>query len=319
MRRVRRANLFFLVVVILQVISPYFFWFVKKYTNLKSMNLSELLVGNQVLFLLCPIIIYFLITRESPKEVLRFNKVKIGDLGIVLLMAVLFVPVAGFLSTLTSLVVENNVEKVLKVMNPLPLYSMILIIALTPAMFEEFTLRGVILAGYKKIDIRKAAIMNGLFFSIIHFSIQQSLYTFAMGIIVAFVVYYTDSILTSMLFHFTINSISTVSSKLLASKGDYVDKAAKMQNTQFIKIFQIVFLGILAIAFTILIVLLIQALKKRNLERIQMRENENKLPQNQFEVTSPERKEKVFTWHVAAAMVIYIINVVVFPYIRSIT
>lgn len=69
-------------------------------------------------------------------------------------------------------------------------------------------MRGVVFSNYRGVDIRIAAVVNGLFFGLFHLNFQQASYAFALGIVLTFIVYYTDSLPAAMLAHFTINLFS---------------------------------------------------------------------------------------------------------------
>jgi len=80
-------------------------------------------------------------------------------------------------------------------------------VALLPAICEEFLFRGVVLNGLRGIGAKQCIIYSALIFGLMHQSLQQLPYTIILGLISGVLLYYTRSLLPSMLFHFTNNAI----------------------------------------------------------------------------------------------------------------
>ncbi|MDD3223285.1 MAG: type II CAAX endopeptidase family protein [Clostridium sp.] len=208
MKKVFGVNIYFLALVLLQIFGGYL---IRPIIPFLRGKVWLALLTTQILFLLVPIIIYIIITRQSPVKVLRFKMLSGKNLIYSIIVGILIEPIAGFLGIITSFVFRNNVDDVLGKMTGLPLWAFVGIIALTPAICEEMTVRGVILSGYKKMNINKVAIITGLMFAILHMNPPQFLYTFAIGIILAHMVDATDSIFSSMICHFIFNGINAAS------------------------------------------------------------------------------------------------------------
>ena len=118
------------------------------------------------------------------------------------------------LSLISQLVFPNNVATVITAIIDTPYLLFLLLFAVMPAITEEITIRGVVLAGYDDENIYVSAVVTGLFFGIMHLDGQQFLYAVALGIILALVVRITKSIFSSMIIHFIINGTSVTMSKL---------------------------------------------------------------------------------------------------------
>lgn len=204
MKTVFRSNLFALILIVGQVFGGRFI-----IPLLRGLNLSipQLLIVNQIIFLMIPSLIYFLITGLPIKETLRLNKLKGGEIFKIILIALLSQPVAWFLSFLSSLFFNNDVAEVFKAMQGLSYVSMLVVMALTPAICEEITMRGIVLSGYDNKSNFKAAMMSGLIFGMLHLNGQQFLYAFVLGILFGYLVRITNSIFSTMLCHFTFNGI----------------------------------------------------------------------------------------------------------------
>jgi hypothetical protein len=80
--------------------------------------------------------------------------------------------------------------------------------AITPAIVEEVTFRGIILRNYQSQTVLAACLVNGLLFGIFHGNINQFLYAFLLGAVFCYIVHLTGSIIPAMLIHFIINASS---------------------------------------------------------------------------------------------------------------
>lgn len=87
------------------------------------------------------------------------------------------------------------------------LFRELFLVAVLPGVFEEFTHRGLLFAGYKKTKY-KFIVLSALLFSLMHQNIVQSGYTFVDGFVMALVMYYTRSIWAPMFMHFLNNTLS---------------------------------------------------------------------------------------------------------------
>ncbi len=84
----------------------------------------------------------------------------------------------------------------------------IIIVAILPAVCEEFTHRGLLLSGYKVLGVKKAIIFSGLLFGLMHLNIGQFFYASIIGMILATVALFSRSIIPAMIIHFINNFIN---------------------------------------------------------------------------------------------------------------
>lgn len=198
----KKGNRFFLVSLLFLLTMTLVMGFVK----LESTN--RMMIIEYSLFI--PIIGYFLITKKPIRETLHLNSPGFLNMILIIPLALCLIPAVGFLSALTSLIVKNHLAEALTQFPQMSLFKWILTLAVTPAICEEFVMRGVILGSYKNITIKKAALMNGLMFGILHLNVNQFVYAFVLGVIMAYLVYYTKSIFVTMFLHFCINGTSAL-------------------------------------------------------------------------------------------------------------
>ena len=85
----------------------------------------------------------------------------------------------------------------------------IFLVGVLPGFCEEVAHRGMLLNGYKKMGTKKAIILSGFLFGLMHLNIEQFFFASIIGIFFGFVAFFTDSIFPTMIMHFTNNAIST--------------------------------------------------------------------------------------------------------------
>jgi sodium transport system permease protein len=103
--------------------------------------------------------------------------------------------------------VEKAAEEML---GQVPSFAMLfLVVAIIGPVCEEVAFRGFILSGYRHLGRRwMAIVLSSVFFGIAHPIIQQSLFTFLLGMLIAFVAIQTGSLLPAILFHVTHNGLA---------------------------------------------------------------------------------------------------------------
>ncbi|GAB6149713.1 CPBP family intramembrane glutamic endopeptidase [Clostridium novyi] len=299
--RVFSANLFGMILLILFSIAPVVFVPVFKILNIpKGLDIVIL----QIALLLVPTIIYFIITKQSVKEVLRLNKINIKSVFIIIIIGFLAQPITVFLSLITQFIFPNKIGMVISQLNTMPLILQVAIVALTPAILEEVTMRGIVLSGYKNVDIKKAAIITGLFFCMIHRDGNQSLYTFAFGILFAYLVEITGSIFSSMICHFTINGSQVVLASILnkvisggAGGQEPYSKGIHSMSYMQLTIGVVIWFIIAVVFFKILMIFMKKLIKVNKYEQIN---NNNEYTKN----------DKVLNWPFYLSLVIYVITII---------
>lgn len=71
---------------------------------------------------------------------------------------------------------------------------------------EELIFRGIILNGLEEKGTKKAVLLSGFMFMLMHLNVHQTLYQFILGVILALVVVHTQNIFSSILIHFINNT-----------------------------------------------------------------------------------------------------------------
>jgi membrane protease YdiL (CAAX protease family) len=84
----------------------------------------------------------------------------------------------------------------------------IIIVAILPAICEEFTHRGLLISGLKTLGIKKAIIYSSLLFGLLHLNIEQFFYASIIGAVLGAVSIFSRSIVPAMIIHFINNAIN---------------------------------------------------------------------------------------------------------------
>lgn len=203
----RKGNLFFLSALILMIIGSIALEYIDALPN--GINLLPTTRTMMVEYgLLIPVIVFFVITKQSFVETMKLKNPGFVNMILIIPLAICLMPAVGFLSALTTLFAKNHLLEAISQFPKMSLGMWILTLAITPAICEEMIMRGLVFGNYKHINIKKAALMNGLMFGIIHLNVNQFVYAFVLGVVMAYIVHYTGSIFPSIFLHFCINGTS---------------------------------------------------------------------------------------------------------------
>lgn len=206
MKRVKELNALFLVTIFVYNMGSVLI----AQTGIADGNYALALIMIQV-FLALPALVYALISKISLKDLLRFNKIKIGTVFLLILFAFLISPVMQFINLITMMFVKNDIGDTISVIaDNEPFIVSLFAIAMVPAFLEESVYRGCFFNTYSKVSPMKAVFLSALYFGLMHGNFNQFSYAFIMGMIFCLIVEGTDSLFSSMIIHFVINGSSVV-------------------------------------------------------------------------------------------------------------
>ena len=294
----KQSNLFFLFIFILLILGQIFL--PTLFTILKvPQYLWTTFIEFGILFI--PSILYIVLSKKSIRKTLRLNPISIKSILLVIVIGIVAQPLMMLLGTLSQLFFHNYVADALNQLNSLGYLTMMAMIAVTPAICEETVMRGVVLSGYRKVDIKKAALLNGLLFGLFHLGPQQFFYAFALGIVFVYLVEVTNSIFSSMLCHFVINGLQTTLSwgaaRFVTKAAEKAPAFANLPINSIISTLTVLLLG--TAIFTPILVLVVKALDT---------ENGGRLKKRRIDVASAREesiKNKVMNWPVYAIIALY--------------
>ena len=228
------------------------------------------LIGNQLVVFIVPLAVWLFIKGESFK--LNMPNRKLGAANIVLIVAISFFlqPAMMLISFISSQFFHNPVSGILYGFMQHHYLLTIVAIAVTPAICEEVVFRGYIQSQHRDRPIRKAALLNGLFFAIIHLNLQQFAYAFVMGVIFAYMVHYTRSIWAGILPHFIINATQATWGRLALAAEVTEDMPVPAMGEQFVT------LGVILLVSVLVAVILFRMFFDHNRRRITADEQGNR-------------------------------------------
>ena len=132
----------------------------------------------------------------------------------------------------------------------------ILLVAVLPALCEEFMHRGILLQGTKHMGFYKAIIISGILFGLLHFNINQVSYAIVLGIIMGYVSVVAKNIWPAIIVHFTNNFVSVYLDYAGANNwfmGDFYDSF----NALFRRMNMGVVITVIAIALVVVVIVLL--------------------------------------------------------------
>jgi len=234
-----------------------------------------------VLLLFVPFLFYLLFTRQSHKRVLKWKPLGKTNALLVLGLTIALFPFVHVVSRLSAFVFFPVINEYLMDITAYPLWFGLLSIAVFPALFEEFLFRGALYKEFERLPIQKVALITGLFFGIMHLNFHQFIYAGMMGVLYAYVLFYTQTIWAPILMHFVHNALATV----LAYTQPYSEWYAELWYNP--PMYLLVYGG-LSLAMLPVFVICFKKLKTRATVP----------PDEEMEeaVEPAEQKEKVFTW-----------------------
>lgn len=194
------------------------FYFIMMMTLVSLGGLLQLKLGvrglflTQVLLIMLPSIALIQFLNLDYKNLFPIKKVKlidtVGAIGFWFIVLML----VGIISSIQLKLFPSqlkDLELLNKFMLDTKLWEKILIFSLTPAICEEILFRGLIFGSLKeKMDMKYAIILSGFLFGLFHLYPGKILSTALLGMLFAYVVAKTGSIITAMILHFINNSFS---------------------------------------------------------------------------------------------------------------
>ena len=199
-----------------------------------NMNLLRLLtIGTQILFILYPAILLSKLVYEDVASILRLKMPNPKEVGLLAVGMIILIPllqeylhiqnyiitklaesnlfvkgIKEFLDTLDKYV-EQSYTQILTGNNIFEMILIVITVAITPAICEEFFFRGFVQKSFEfKLKPFWAIFLTAAFFGLYHFNPYGLLPLIVIGMYLGFAVYISDSIIVSVVLHFLNNFIS---------------------------------------------------------------------------------------------------------------
>lgn len=183
----------------------------------------------QLLFNMLPALIYYWLFKERKMtEVLRLNPISMKQLLYSLFIFLLYNVISGVL-----ILLQENILGTLNlsfVMNSQPIpttifstFMFVIAGGIICPISEEFFFRGALIRGGERAGIHYSIFVSAFYFAIYHDNPYRLITLFLFGAMMGYIVYYTNSIWPTILFHVLTNSLFIISI--------YIKGASEYDNT----------------------------------------------------------------------------------------
>lgn len=228
--------------------------------NSNNISTNQSLILSQLLILI-PAAVYLIITKTNPIKLIRFKKIDVATIFMVIILTFLMMPLITFINALSMLFSQNAVTALTQEMSGNTFIVNLILMAVIPAISEEFVFRGVLFHTYRKSSVLYGIVISGVVFGLMHLNFNQFSYAFVLGIVFALVIEATGSIYAVMIAHFVINGNSVVmmelSDKLLGAVGQNSQQLQSQITPQYLMmvvgVYGMIALGTTALAIGVYI------------------------------------------------------------------
>jgi membrane protease YdiL (CAAX protease family) len=174
-------------------------------------NLLTQMVFGQLMMLALPLALYFLITRQRPRNVIALEPIPIKLISWVFVLSLAFIPLYELLGQLLGLVFATPINtEMATIVGTAPLAVLLLLGAVLPGIFEELILRSVFFQEFHKnpngFPIFKTAILVAIFTALMIGNIHLAVAGFLSSFAFFYLLYYTRNVVVSMLSHLMLNA-----------------------------------------------------------------------------------------------------------------
>lgn len=224
MTKIKKVNMLVLAITVISIISG--FTLSGVITSIKmSVVVSQLLI-------LIPAIVYLIITKQNVFRLIRFNKINISTILLIIVFTYAITPLLNLINAVSMLFSSNLIQDVAKNVVGDNLLIGLLLMAVTPAIVEEVTYRGILYNTYKENNTWKAILFSALMFGAIHMNFNQFFYAAFLGIVMALILEATNSIISTMLMHFVFNGTSVILVYLLPKIQKFLESTGNSEATK---------------------------------------------------------------------------------------
>lgn len=245
---VRAAGVLFLGIVVIRVLV----FFINGWMGSKwEMDSLLLLFFSQACYIIPAVLFVFIYKGKGErKENLHLKGMKIPTVLLLMVIAFLCLPILATVNAFSMLFTENVTVSLMD--NVVPDHSylfLVFVIAITPALMEEFVYRGTLFGEFQKSGLWKGILLSALLFGLMHMNLNQMLYATVFGIFMAAAVELTGSLFASVLMHGLINGLSITSSYFILQNNEFMQSTGEISKAMIILamiLYAIISIGALA-------------------------------------------------------------------------
>ncbi|HZK33698.1 MAG TPA: type II CAAX endopeptidase family protein [Bacillota bacterium] len=250
------AGMIYLIVLILLMVSS----FLAGRYELKGNDTYIVMFVIQIVTILLPPLLYLMIKKIKIKKTIRLNRISLSEFFLTIGMAVFgygaVIPINLVWAYILSKIGTPQAGSLPEMYSPTQYLLALLVIAVTPAIVEEFLVRGVMMRGYEKYGTRTSIVLTGALFALLHLSIVSLPAIILMGIILCYIVYRSNSLFTGIIYHLTNNAIAvtlvymtSIFNQFIPTGEETVESIADIPDAQMVLMIIIVsIMGLIALA-----------------------------------------------------------------------
>ena len=172
--------------------------------------------------------------RKHGADSLRLNPARMSDVFWCLVLAAVCVFFANGISALWTILLEglggSPSSASLDVQTKGELLMAIFVMGVLPGVCEELLMRGVVLGAYESGGTKRAVLISGALFGLLHASVEGLPVQFLMGVVLGFLTVCTNSLYVSMMLHTAYNSfLVLISFALGGAAADGADAGSVLE------------------------------------------------------------------------------------------
>jgi len=161
------------------------------------------------------------------------KKYRVSTFFLSLVVLITASPMATWLNVFSQLFAKNQTSgAIYQVTQNVPVWAGIIIIGCLPGFVEETLYRGIVFTAFRKRSVLTGIIISALSFGLMHMNYNQILYAVYLGMVFAFIVEATGSLVSTMILHMLFNAVNTsyiyILPKLYEWLGKYSQEYANM-------------------------------------------------------------------------------------------
>lgn len=183
--------------------------------SLSWLSIVQSTIVIQIGMILAPALIMATMLTRSVRKSLRLNPPRCPDLFFAAGLAVCIHPTYSAFAAAVSQeykLGEQTTSMLMQfdtIISSTPIWGVLLVLALIPAICEEMVFRGFLFAGLERNSGHlRAILLTSLFFGLSHGVLQQTITASVIGVLLGWIAYRTGGIACTLVFHCVHNSIS---------------------------------------------------------------------------------------------------------------
>jgi len=178
-------------------------------------NIVSGLIQTQLLIITLPVLLLLKLVKSNWKDTLRFNNTKAVNyilLIFISLPATILVALIGQLINILYPIPADYLQRMIELlkMPDLKIWQVFGVIAVMPGICEEIMFRGFLFRFFEKQGKWIAIIISAILFSVFHLDPYRLIPVFFLGVLLAWIMYKSNSIYLSILAHMLNNGLALV-------------------------------------------------------------------------------------------------------------